>query len=154
MLVKLKLQYAGTSTPSLVSDPYNEEEWSSFWHPLYGVCYAFKTSKPLVEIVGSAGVEYVKVDLNFEQAFPALSTESSEELPETTTTTTTTTTEFIPDTTTEEDDVEITEAEDDSNSTIPEDDEPIFGKKFFSTCDASKICIQGLVDKCQGCSEG
>jgi hypothetical protein len=139
MLVKSKLQYAGTSTPSLVSDPYNEEEWSSFWHPLYGVCYAFKTSKPLVEIVGSAGVEYVKVDLNFEQAFPALSTESSEELPETTTTTTTTTTtEFIPDTTTEEDDAEITEAEEDSNSTIPEDDEPIFGKKIFSSWDANK----------------
>ena len=122
-------QYAGTSTPSLVSDPYNEDEWSSFWHPLYGVCFAFKTNKPLVEIVGSAGVEYVKVDLNFESAFPALPTESLEQQPETTTPTTTTTTEYIPDTTTEEDNAEITETQDDSNSTTPEDDEPIFGKK-------------------------
>lgn len=64
-------QYAGTSTPSLVSKPQNNsDEWSSFWHPLYGMCFLFKPSKSLVEYVGEAGLEFVKVNLNFEFAFP------------------------------------------------------------------------------------
>ena len=46
------------------------DEWSSFWHPLYGMCFSFKPVKNVSEIVGSAGVEYVKVNLNFSAAFP------------------------------------------------------------------------------------
>jgi len=66
-------QYAGTATPSLVSKPETDEkEWSSFWHPLYGICFTFKLDKPLVEVVGDAGLEFVKVNLNFEKAFPEL----------------------------------------------------------------------------------
>ena len=65
-------QYAGTSTPSLVSKPLNNsDEWSSFWHPIYGVCFSFKPKKSLVDYVGEAGLEFVKVNLNFEFAFPA-----------------------------------------------------------------------------------
>ena len=64
-------QYAGTATPSLVSRPQNDEkEWSSFWHPLFGVCFTFKLDKPLTDVVGDAGLEFVKVNLNFEKAFP------------------------------------------------------------------------------------
>ena len=64
-------QYAGTSSPSLVSKPQNSlDEWYSFWHPLYGMCFSFKPQKSLVELVGEAGLEFVKVNLNFEFAFP------------------------------------------------------------------------------------
>ena len=64
-------QYAGTATPSLVSRPQSDEKaWSSFWHPLFGVCFTFKLDKPLADVVGDAGLEFVKVNLNFEKAFP------------------------------------------------------------------------------------
>ena len=66
-------QYAGTATPSLVSKPETDtKEWSSFWHPLYGICFTFKLNKTLVDVVGDAGLEFVKVNLNFDKAFPVL----------------------------------------------------------------------------------
>ena len=66
-------QYVGTATPSLVTKPRADpKRWTSFWHPLYGVCFAFQLDKPLAEVVGDAGLEFVKVNLNFEKAFPAL----------------------------------------------------------------------------------
>ena len=69
-------QYAGTSTPSLVSKPQNNsDEWSSFWHPIYGMCFSFKPKKSLVDYVGEAGLEFVKVNLNFDLAFPTLKEE-------------------------------------------------------------------------------
>ena len=34
------------------------------------MCYTFKPVKNVSEIVGSAGVEYIKVNLNFSAAFP------------------------------------------------------------------------------------
>jgi hypothetical protein len=64
-------QYAGTSTPSLVSNPQSSNgEWSTLWHPLYGNCFLFQLQKPLVDVVGEAGLEFVKINLDFEKAFP------------------------------------------------------------------------------------
>ena len=64
-------QYSGTALPSLVSKPDSDNDnWSSFWHPLYGTCYVFQLHQPLVDVVGEAGVEFVKVNLDFEKAFP------------------------------------------------------------------------------------
>ena len=72
-------QYVGTATPSLVTMPQTDEkQWSSFWHPLYGVCFAFQLEKSLAEVVGEAGLEFVKVNLNFEKAFPMPDVEPAE----------------------------------------------------------------------------
>jgi hypothetical protein len=63
--------YYITGTASLVSKPdVNVDDWSSFWHPLYGTCFTFKPQKSVVEdYLGEAGLEFVKVNLNFEAAF-------------------------------------------------------------------------------------
>ena len=64
-------QYAGTSRPSLTSKPPSKpEEWDTFWHPIFGTCYSFKPSQPLLNHVGLAGVDFVQVNLDFEAAFP------------------------------------------------------------------------------------
>ena len=64
-------QYAGSSTPSLVSRPVvDKDDWSSFWHPIFGTCFAFKPANPIIDYVGQAGIDFVKVDLDFSVAFP------------------------------------------------------------------------------------
>ena len=74
-------QYSGTAMPSLVSKPdLDKDNWSSFWHPLYGTCFAFQLSKPLVDVVGEAGIEFVKVNLDFEKAFPVQGPEPEPEI--------------------------------------------------------------------------
>ena len=64
-------QYSRATIRSLVSKPdLDKDNWSSFWHPLYGTCYTFQLNKPLVDVVGEAGIELVKVNLDFGKAFP------------------------------------------------------------------------------------
>jgi len=64
-------QYAGTSSPSLASGPRSRpKEWSTFWHPIFGTCFTFKPSKSLVSYVGLAGLDFVKIDIDFAAAFP------------------------------------------------------------------------------------
>ncbi len=46
------------------------DNWSSFFHPTFGVCYSFRPGKPVSEIVGSSGIAYVKVSIDFTKAFP------------------------------------------------------------------------------------
>ena len=75
-------QYSGSSTPSLVSRPsFNKDEWSSFWHPILGTCFTFKPVNPILDYVGQAGIDFVKIDLNISAAFPVDPIEGSNQEP-------------------------------------------------------------------------
>lgn len=50
----------------------NQEDWQSFFHPIYGVCTDFAPSpeRDPEDFVGSAGIQYLKVSVDFDKAFP------------------------------------------------------------------------------------
>jgi hypothetical protein len=59
------------SDPSLVSLPSSDkDDWTSFWHPLFGTCFTFKPVKPVSESIGSSEIEQVSITVVFSAAFP------------------------------------------------------------------------------------
>ena len=64
-------EFSGSSAPSLTSGTdQDRKSWSSFWNPIFGTCFRFDPELPVKDFVGQAGVEFVKVDLDFSAAFP------------------------------------------------------------------------------------
>ncbi len=71
-----KGQYAGTSLPSLTSKPSSDhDDWHPVYHPIFGACFEFRSSKNIVDYVGKAGVEFAKVNVNFDAAYPKATTD-------------------------------------------------------------------------------
>ena len=63
--------YSRVSLSNLFSNPNtNPNDWNTFFHPIYGTCIEFSPKKNLEEIVGSSGVSYMKISVDFKKAFP------------------------------------------------------------------------------------
>ena len=55
----------------LVSKPNKHpEEWPSFFHPLYGVCFSFEPSQTKIDQMGKTVINYLKISVDFRKAFP------------------------------------------------------------------------------------
>ena len=65
--------YSRASQTNLASKPSTRPfEWNSFFHPIYGACFEFQPEKPPSEYVGTAGIDYMKINVDFDSAFPDL----------------------------------------------------------------------------------
>jgi hypothetical protein len=63
-------QYAGASLPSLISNPdRNPQNWHASFHPVFGVCQHFTFQEDIEDCVGKAGIEFAKINIDFEKAF-------------------------------------------------------------------------------------
>ena len=72
-------QIASIAKPNLVSKPKEKpEDWPSFFHPLYGICFEFSPEQNPIEYMGSSGIGYVKITTNFLEAFPNFEPHSKE----------------------------------------------------------------------------
>jgi hypothetical protein len=57
----------GDVSSSPEGDP---EDWTSFWHPVYGTCVTFEPIVPLAELLGGSDFEFLFLNLDFDAAFP------------------------------------------------------------------------------------
>jgi len=67
----LHITNPGSFSDKVLSDPQkNPEDWTSFWHPLYGTCSSFTPRTPIAESLGGADARRLEIVLDFETAFP------------------------------------------------------------------------------------
>ena len=46
-----------------------DDDFHTFFHPIYGLCIEFQPSRSTKDITGSIGVKSMKIDVNFTRAF-------------------------------------------------------------------------------------
>ena len=70
------------SDGNFVSRPTRQtDDWRTFFHPIYGVCIEFSPiAKSPKDFVGSAGIQYLKVSVDFNTAFPHLQDNDDENI--------------------------------------------------------------------------
>ena len=60
-------KFARITDLDLVSkSPKQPEEWPSFFHPLYGICFSFEPKRKM----GKTFINYLKISVDFKKAFP------------------------------------------------------------------------------------
>ena len=63
-------QLTKVSKPLESKPKTNPEEWVPLFHPLNGICWDFNPTDNPSESLGSAGIGYLKIVVNFQKAFP------------------------------------------------------------------------------------